>query len=146
MADCEQNVEVSAEKQLDSLIGEIVEQSVPVRLPDLDSLRDDERNAEIASKEKVVRFYEKLLSQELKQRREEHELRKRFMPRVFWLVVGVLASTVGLLIAAGWVNARGGRFLSDKVLITLLTATVADIIGILIIALQWLYPKHPSDS
>ncbi len=67
------------------------------------------------------------------------------MPRVFWLVVGVLTSTVVLLIVAGWVNACGGRFLSDKVLITLLTATVADIIGILIIAMRWLYPKHPSD-
>ena len=144
MADCERTVEVSAEKQLDSLIGEIVEQSVPAQLPDLNSLRDDERDAEIASKEKVIRFYERILSQELKQRREEHELRKRFMPRVFWLVVGVLASTVGLLIAAGCVNACGGRFLSDKVLITLLTATVADIIGILIIAMRWLYPKHPS--
>lgn len=137
----ESAVERSAGRQLESLIGENVDQPIPVRLPDLDSLQEDERNAEIASKEKVVRFYEKLFSQELKQRREEHELRKRFMPRVFWLVVGVLSSTVGLLIASGCVNACGGRFLSDKVLITLLTATVADIIGILIIVLQWLYPK-----
>ena len=136
-------VERSAEKQLESLIGKEVELQVPVRLPDLEALPAEERNAEFASKEKVVRFYERLCSQALKQRREEHELRKRFMPRVFWLVVGVLGASVLLMLLSGICNALGASFLSDKVLITLLTATVADVLGILYIAMRWLYPHHP---
>lgn len=144
MATSERSVAASAEKQLESLIGEIVEQPVPVRLPDLRSLPDDERDAEIVSKEKVVRFYERLATQKLRQLREEHQLRKRFMPYVFWLVVGVLIASVVLLSAAGVCNACGLVFLTDKVLITLLTATVADVIGILYIAMRWLYPQHSS--
>ncbi len=147
MADSEQAVEVSVEKQLDSLIGDIVEGPIPVRMTDLESLPDDERDAEIVSKERVARFNDRFQRQILKQARDEHELRKRFMPRVFWLVVGVLGASVLLLAVSGICNACGLVFLSDKVLIILLTATVADVLGILYIAMRWLYPQHSvSDS
>lgn len=140
----ESAVELSAERKLDDLLGNADEKPLPVRLADLGSLQDDERNAEIVSKEKVARFNDRLQQQMLKQLREEHQLRKRFMPYVFWLVVGVLIASVVLLSAAGVCNACGLVFLTDKVLITLLTATVADVLGILYIAMRWLYPQHSS--
>lgn len=147
MADCEQTIEVSIEKQLDSLIGDVVEGPLPVRMKDLESLPDDERDAEIVSKERVARFNDRLQRQMLKQARDEHEMRKRFMPYVFGLVVGVLGASFLLLLISGICTACGLVFLSDKVLITLLTATVADVLGILYIAMRWLYPQHSaSDS
>ena len=105
----------------------------------LQDLQDDEKSAEIANKELVNRFTSSLNRQLLKQLRDEHNLRKKFMPYVYWLVVGVLAATFGILIASGCVRACGHKFLSDKVLITLMTGTVIDIIGILYIAIRWLF-------
>lgn len=120
-----------------------------VNAPDeavLQDLQDDEKSAEIASKELVNRFTSSLNRQLLKQLRDEHNLRKKFMPYVYWLVVGVLAATFVILIASGWVSACGHTFLSDKVLITLLTGTVIDIIGILYIAVRWLFHQTKATS
>lgn len=130
-----------AEQELAALIGTPPQDNPAVRMIDLEALSEDECTAEVANKEQVARFSEKMAKQRLKQHKEEHELRKRFMPYVYWLVVGVIGSTIALLIAAGCVNANGYTFLSDKVLMTLLTATVADILGIFYIAIRWLYPK-----
>lgn len=102
-------------------------------------LLDEETSSEIASKEAVNRFTAHINRQLLKQLRDEHNLRKKFMPYVYWLVVGVLIMTFGILIASGCVRACGHKFLSDKVLITLMTGTVIDIIGILYIAIRWLF-------
>lgn len=143
MAGAEAKAETKAQRELTDLIGEQVDPPFSVvRQADLESLLDDERDAEIASKEQVARFNVRARNQTLRQLKEEHELRKRFMPFVYWLVVGVIGSTLMLLLVAGIVNACGSSFLSDKVLITLLTATVADILGIFYIAIRWLYPKQ----
>ena len=142
MAGTESKVETSAQREITDLLGAETNSQPAVRLVDLEALPDDERNAEIASKEQVARFNVRARNQTLKQLKEEHELRKRFMPFVYWLVVGVIGSTIVLLLVAGIVNACGHNFLSDKVLITLLTATVADILGIFYIAIRWLYPKQ----
>lgn len=143
MAGAESKAETKAQRELTDLIGEQVDPPFSVvRQADLESLLDDERDAEIASKEQVARFNVRARNQTLRQLKEEHELRKRFMPFVYWLVVGVIGSTLMLLLVAGIVNACGSSFLSDKVLITLLTATVADILGIFYIAIRWLYPKQ----
>lgn len=141
MGASEADVESSAERKIADLLGASVEQLPSVRLVDLQSLPDDERDAEVVSKERAARFSERMNNQLLKQLRDEHNLRKHFMPYVYWLVVGVIGSTILLLVAAGCVNACGRAFLSDKVLITLLTATVADILGIFFIAIKWLYPQ-----
>ena len=144
MAGAESKAETSAQHELTDLLGEQTELQPSVRMVDLESLSDEERDAEIASKEQVARFNLRAKNQTLRQLKEEHELRKKFMPFVYWLVVGVIGSTIFLLLVTGIVNACGKIFLSDKVLITLLTATVADILGIFYIAIRWLYPKQPS--
>ena len=142
MAGAETKVETNAQHQLSNLLGEQTDLQPSVRMVDLESLSEEERDAEIASKEQVARFNLRARNQTLRQLKEEHELRKRFMPFVYWLVVSVIGSTILLLLLSGIVNACGNTFLSDKVLITLLTATVADILGIFYIAIRWLYPKQ----
>lgn len=143
MPGAETRAETKAQQELSELLGKhATPQTSDIRISDIDSLLDEERNAEIASKERAARFNSRALNQSLKQLKEEHELRKRFMPFVYWLVVGVIGSTIVLLMVSGIVSACGKTFLSDKVLITLLTATVADILGIFYIAIRWLYPKQ----
>lgn len=142
MAGAEAKAETSAQRELSDLLGEQAESQPAIRLADFEALPEEECAAELSMKERVARFSLKAQNQTLRQLKEEHELRKKFMPYVYWLVVGVIGSTILLLLVAGIVNARGKSFLSDKVLITLLTATVADILGIFYIAIRWLYPKQ----
>lgn len=142
MAGAEAKAETSAQRELSDLLGEQAESQPAIRLADFEALPEEECAAELSMKERVARFSLKAQNQTLRQLKEEHELRKKFMPYVYWLVVGVIGSTILLLLVAGIVNACGKSFLSDKVLITLLTATVADILGIFYIAIRWLYPKQ----
>lgn len=96
---------------------------------------NEEAKGENRSKEMVLRYQ----SAYLKQLKEEHNLRKRFVPYVYWLVVGLLIATLAMLTANGILTACGKRFLSDKILMALMGSTLADIIGILYIAVRWLF-------
>lgn len=95
----------------------------------------EEAKSEIQSKEMLLRIQNAYL----KQIKEEHNLRKKFVPYVYWLVVGLLASTLLILITNGILCACGKQFLSDGILMALMGSTLADIIGILYIAIRWLF-------
>lgn len=146
MVGTESKVETSAQNEIADLLGKEVELQLPIRLEDLEALPEEERDAEVSSKEQSARFNERAIKQTLKQLKEEHNLRTKFTPRIFWLVVGMLIGTFVLFLCSGILNACGRMFLSDKVLMTLLGSTVADVIGLLIFALNWLYPKIPKQS
>ena len=102
---------------------------------DIDVVDCDEAKSDNKTKEMVLRFQ----SAYLKQIKDEHNLRKKFMPYVYWLVVGLLSATFFLLLLNGIVSAFGGKFLSDKILMALMGSTLADIVGILYIAVKWLF-------
>ena len=96
----------------------------------------DEAHGETCNKEIIILAQQ----QQLRERRDEHELRKLYLGLVFAFVVAVVAAAVFITAAtgAGWLD------LSDAVLITLLTTTVANVIGCLFIAFHWLFPvRHP---
>jgi hypothetical protein len=72
--------------------------------------------------------------------KETHDLRKEYIPKLFWLTVAWLAF-VGITL---WRAADiGGRYfhLSDNVLITLITSTTINVIGIFMLAARWLFPS-----
>ncbi len=73
------------------------------------------------------------------QLREEalHKLREHYIGRTFCLVK--LVMLLSLLFVA-WVGVGWWR-ISDAVLVALLTTTTANVIGILLIAFNWLFPK-----
>ncbi|MDR2018828.1 MAG: hypothetical protein LBQ00_08205 [Syntrophobacterales bacterium] len=90
----------------------------------------------IQEKEKIIQEKEK---DELQRSREEHTLRKKYLQRVFLFVVIFVGLVLILVSLAG---CKGISFyLSDAVLITLLTTTTANIIGVLLIAFNWLFPS-----
>lgn len=90
-------------------------------------LDDDEKKFEAQKREQLIRE----LKQNLDEQHEEHELRKLFLHLVYWFVVAFVFST--LLIVTF-------KKLDNSVLITLLTTTTANVIGILLIAFKWLFP------
>ncbi len=66
-----------------------------------------------------------------------HNLREKYIGRSFDLVKLVLLLS---LLFVAWVGA-GLWNVSDAVLVALLTTTTANVIGILLIAFNWLFPK-----
>ena len=92
-------------------------------------LTPDERRFEVLRRDQIIREKEA----EIERCKDEHKLRKRFLGYVFWFVVVFVVLTLAIVV---W-SSR-----SDKVLITLLTTTTANIIGILLIAFKWLFPTR----
>ena len=92
-------------------------------------LTPDEQRFEVRRRDQIIREKD----EEIERCKDEHKLRKRFLSRVFWFVVAFVAATLAIVVWSG---------LSDKVLITLLTTTTANIIGILLIAFKWLFPTR----
>ena len=124
-------------------------QSIPER-PE-HGLSKDETASELAAKERAARIAQigeddarrraALAEQALKERRDEHELRKDFLNRVFSFATTVVffALIMTFCVSAGILH------LSDTVLATLLTATIAHVLGSLYIAFKWLFPQRKKE-
>lgn len=100
-----------------------------------DSVLDQsEQMFEARKREQIIREKDQILSE----RDDEHELRKTYIRSSFTLVVGVTFAAMFLTTANGlkWIE------LSDTVVVTLLTTTTTNVIGILLIAFNWLFPKR----
>lgn len=97
-------------------------------------LDQSEQLFEARKREQIIREKDQILDE----RGDEHSLRKTYIQASFVLVVGVTFTALFLTVAAGmkWLE------LSDTVIITLLTTTTANVIGILLIAFNWLFPKR----
>ncbi len=77
--------------------------------------------------------------QELKEVGDKHALRVRFSWCIFGLLCVWLALVVVCVFMAGFKTR--GFVLSEKVLITFITSTTIDVIGVFGIAAKWIYPK-----
>ena len=108
--------------------------------------QDEKREAKIDEPESLQQYqYEKLalnnerLEDENERLRDVHELRKEYIPRLFGLTcVWLVVVTVFLWrVAGGW-----NFYLSDNVLIALITSTTINVIGIFLIAARWLFPTQ----
>ena len=108
--------------------------SNPSDRPDASIISNDEVCGENYNKELVIRAQQQMLVH----RQDEHELRKKYLTYVFAFVISVVAAAFFITSAVGadWLN------LSDAVLITLLTTTIANVIGCLFIAFHWLFPAR----
>ena len=118
--------------------------------PDLGEIvvaaQDKELEAEIDEPDNLPKYqYEKLaldnkrLEDENERLRDVHELRKAYIPKLFGLTcVWLSVVTVFLWKVAGWRD----FYLSDNVLIALITSTTINVIGIFLIAARWLFPTQ----
>lgn len=110
-----------------------------------------EANAEAASAGSVAvseeksfaieRLHEEVesLKDERNRLKEEHDLRKKYLRLVFWFVVIFVASVMTIIVFC----AKSVLSLSDDVQMTLLGTTTVDLVGLLYIAFNWLFPRDP---
>lgn len=84
-------------------------------------------------------FKKKSQKEELKDRQQNREARRKYSIWIFWLLVGYLVVVFSILSLSA---CKCVCFeLSDSVLITLLSTTTANVIGIFIIVVKYLFSK-----
>lgn len=99
-----------------------------------DVVQNAEREYEVARREQILREKD----DQIRRLNEVHGMRKKFLTVLFiylclWSVV---------VVAVVWVDGFCVAFeMSDAVEITLLSTTLAQVIGITIVAFKWLFPK-----
>ena len=98
-----------------------------------DAMSDEEKHFENLRREQIIREKD----EEIKQAHDIHGLRKWYLGLSFGFVAvfAFLAFRVLFLCGSGVLK------LNTTVLVTLLTTTMANVIGILAIAFKWLFPR-----
>jgi hypothetical protein len=127
--------------------------------PSLDAIRPD-RTGEIDDRAKREESYfdrvresydiEKLRLEsekrqhELDSLRQDADLRKQFARRIFWLLIAWLLTVLIALIIDGFkIGIADHSFtLPDSVLLALIGSTTANVIGIFLIVVHYLFPEH----
>jgi hypothetical protein len=67
--------------------------------------------------------------------------RKKYARSIFWVILGWMVFVAGIIIACLWLFAVHKPILSDAVLITLLTTTTANVLGLFVLVVQYLFKK-----
>ena len=151
---CCDNAIDSLSKYVDSITAES-DPVAPIANPQhrgLSELSHEEMASELQSKENALRLetaradkaalQAQECRQRLKERTEEHDLRKRYLDLTFKFVVWVTVAALFITLMDG----IGSIDLSDSVVITLLTTTIANVLGCLLIAFHWLFPNRQKKS
>lgn len=105
---------------------------------DIDRILKKSKKEEVASIEEATSVYQKSFAEEeletLKQDRKE---RKKYAKSTFIFLKGFTSTLLCIIIASGaeWLN------ISDSVLITLITSSLASIVGIFILVMKYLFSK-----
>lgn len=126
------------EKQLQYNQGELFDED-GIEEKDLFGSNDEYDEAqEVISRSRKENQGLKEANQKLQQAADEHSLRIRTFNKLFILMVFWLIITIVTLVLSGGLDSFN---LSDAVLITLLSTTTLNVLGIFAIAAKWLFPK-----
>ena len=80
--------------------------------------------------------------EEIEGMKQDREQRRQFASKIFCRVMIYLFTTIAILVACAAVCACGLPTLSDSVLIALLTTASANVIGLLMVVVRYLF-HHP---
>lgn len=120
-------------------------------MSDLELIKDTElpcpgtTTLEVLADEDTRRIYErqqaddahKMAQEHIKARQQDRVLRGGYADKIYWLVCCWLAGMFVILLCCGlrWLE------LSDSVLIAIMTGTTIDILGLMVIVANYLFPK-----
>lgn len=79
------------------------------------------------------------LEQELKELKDNHKLRHKYASRIFWLVAVWLAFVLVAVFMAGFDFLSFS--LSKEVLITFISSTTINVVGLYVVVAKWLFPS-----
>lgn len=89
-------------------------------------------------------------NERLKQLQQDRQERKKYAENVFLLIVIWLGVIISLLFLQGFCNllrtspdSQPCFFLSDAVLIAVITTTTASVVALFVVVAKYLYPKRP---
>lgn len=90
-------------------------------------------------------FYQvQALEQELLESKDTHNLRLDYSNKIFWLVCSWLICVAVSIFLSGF---KIGNFsLSDKVLITFITSTTINVVGLFIVVAKWMFPSNNNNN
>ena len=108
------------------------------------SQNDKDNLPENQLKEKLNDIQIKLNQQDVFDREQDREQRRIFADKIFSLLCMYLL-VVGLIVI-GCGNQNGAFHLSDSVLVVLITTTTANVIGIFILVVKYLFNPRSSDK
>ena len=108
------------------------------------SQNDKDNLPEKQLKEKLNDIQIKLNQQDVFDREQDREQRRIFADKIFSLLC-VYLLVVGLIVI-GCGNQNGAFHLSDSVLVVLITTTTANVIGIFILVVKYLFNPRSSDK
>lgn len=108
------------------------------------SQNDKDNLPENQLKEKLNDIQIKLNQQDVFDREQDREQRRIFADKIFSLLC-VYLLVVGLIVI-GCGNQNGAFHLSDSVLVVLITTTTANVIGIFILVVKYLFNPRSSDK
>ena len=76
-------------------------------------------------------------AQKLRETRDLHDLRKGYSGAIAWGTVAWLLGVMAVVLFAGF--SVGGFKLSDTVIVTLITSTTVNVLGLFVIVAKWLF-------
>lgn len=85
-----------------------------------------------------------LLQLEGEARRQDIEERKTYATRVYWMLSAWLFALLGILLLSGFAGFTTFD-LSDSVLIALVSGTTVNVIGVFVVVMRYLFPRHSVD-
>ena len=136
MSECEES---GSNESLSAPIAEAIEEIAVVAAVESEKEPLDLTASEFRLQAERLELENERLRDENEQLKDVHELRKEYIPKLFWLTVGWLAFVVVIV----WHVAEDRDFyLSDNILIALITSTTVNVIGIFVIAARWLFPHR----
>lgn len=116
-------------------------------------LTEKEKVSEALAREKLKT---KQLENQIVQDDDIHELRKEYVPKLFWMIIGWLFAVALFVFLTAYsadninnpdCRINCARFnLSDNVLIAFITTTTATVIGLFVVVAKWLFPSQEKDE
>jgi hypothetical protein len=117
-------------QEFDRVIREAAEAEKPPQSIGPDEGRDYALDLEVHAR--------KCFEDELKQLQDNHDLRLKYVGRIFYLVAVWLGCVV-LCVGVSGFNLWGFR-LSDTVLIAFISSTTVNVVGLFVLVAKWMFP------
>ncbi|PSJ15926.1 hypothetical protein [Nitrosomonas supralitoralis] len=96
---------------------------------------------EISLEDYRQRYQINNLAQQLKENKENHDLRTKYANKIFWLVCVWLSCVIFGLLLSGFSESTG-FIISDRVLITFIVTTTLNVLGLFVIVAKWMFQQN----
>ena len=124
---------------------EIINKAVSQEAIPEDNIGIIDPDLEVGLEDHKLQYEIDALRQELKESADNHQLRIDYANKIFILVCVWLGCVIAAVLLAGF-KSYDNFTLSDKVLITFITSTTINVLGLFAIVAKWLFQQNNKDQ